>query len=215
MKIGLFGGTFDPIHLGHLRCAEEVREMFGLKQVVFIPALHQPLKAGQTILPFHHRENMINCAITDNQFFSISDLENRRNGYSYSIDTVNYFKNRGMSGDMYYFILGEDAFKDITQWKQWEMLLTSCSFIIMSRPGYTIEKLIDILPSDFASTFTYEHEQEGYKGIGNNYIYFRQLTQLDISSTDIRQRLAQGLSIRYLVPDTVSNYIHANKLYHV
>ncbi len=213
MKLGLFGGTFDPIHIGHLRCAEEILEMFELDRVVFIPAAYQPLKTNRKVLPFGHRETMINLAIAENGAFCLSDLEHRRDGFSYSIDTVAYFqeKNRGAA---LYFIIGEDAFQDITLWKEWKKLLVQCNFIVMTRPGYRIDGLDDILPRDFLPEFNYDTKEEGYKGPRGTCIYFRSLTQLDISSTDIRNRRAAGKSVRYLVPETVNLYILENGLYH-
>jgi len=213
MKTGLFGGTFDPVHLGHLRCAEEILEMFGLEEIVFMPAASQPLKAGQKILPFHHRESMIKLAISDNDAFSCSDLENQRSGLSYSVDTVVFFLEHYSDGRNLYFILGEDAFQEITLWKDWRKLLSKCHFIVMTRPGYTIEGLNDILPHDFSLQYQYDQKEDGYRGPEGMLIYFRRLTHLDISSTDIRNRLAAGRSIRYLVPGNVLRYIAMNRLY--
>ncbi len=213
MKLGLFGGTFDPIHFGHLRCAEEILELFDLTQVVFIPAAQQPLKAGRKIVPFHHRESMIKLAIADHQGFSCSNLENQRSGYSYSVDTVAHFLDHDCDSGNLYFIVGEDAFQEITLWKDWHTLLSICNFVVMTRPGYTITGLEEILPPDVALHYHYDRKHGGFHGPGMPFIYFRRLTLLDISSTDIRTRLKEGRSVRYLMPDTVHRYIAMHRLY--
>ncbi|MCX5820763.1 MAG: nicotinate-nucleotide adenylyltransferase, partial [Deltaproteobacteria bacterium] len=137
MKWGLFGGTFDPIHIGHLRCASEMLEIFDLNRIVFVPAARPPHKLNAAITPFYHREQMIRLAIEGNPAFSFSDVENRREKTSYSVETVEYVldKYRLENLDLY-FILGQDAFHAIRTWKDWERLLLMCHFAVMTRPGY-------------------------------------------------------------------------------
>ncbi|MBW2558539.1 MAG: nicotinate-nucleotide adenylyltransferase [Deltaproteobacteria bacterium] len=207
MKWGLFGGTFDPVHLGHLRCAEEILELFHLDRIIFIPARVQPLKTDRVISPFHHREQMLKLAIEGNPSFSISDAENRRGGKSYSIETVRHFIDNSPDGTELYFILGQDAFHEIQMWKEWKELARLCNFVVMTRPGYEIKKLADTFPPDLASLFQYDSTADGFRGPTGNSIFFRKLTLLDISSTDIRNRVKANLSIRYLVPDPVRDYI--------
>jgi len=213
MKWGLFGGTFNPIHLGHLRCAEEVREMFALDKVVFVPAALPPLKDAQDILPFHHREQMIKLSIRSNLSFSVTDVEHKREGKSYTIDTVRHFIDTFPDPTELYFVLGQDAFDDITQWKEWDTLLTLCHFVVMTRPGYRGKNLADIITDNFASRFTYDGETKGYRGPTGKSIFFRKLTFLDISASDIRNRVKQEQSIMFLVPDPVRHYILDNSLY--
>ena len=207
MKWGLFGGTFDPVHFGHLRCAEEILELFRLDRMIFIPARIQPLKPGEDISPFHHREQMLRLAIEDNPSFSISDIENRRDGKSYSIETIRYFLDNSPDGTELYFILGQDAFHEIQMWKEWKDLVQLCNFVVMTRPGYETKKLTDTFPPDFASLFRYDRATDGFRCPAGNSIFFRNLTLFDISSTDIRTRVKTNLSIRYLVPESVRNYI--------
>jgi nicotinate-nucleotide adenylyltransferase len=213
MKWGLFGGTFDPIHMGHLRCAVEVREIFDLDRIIFIPAARQPLKTGKDITPFHHREQMVKLAIEANPAFAASDMENQRGGTSYSIDTVQYLLANSPKNLELYFILGQDAFQDIHRWKEWEQLLLLCNFIVMTRPGYEVRKLSDILPEYAASQFQHDTEAAMFTGTTGKSIYFKRLTFLEISSTDIRNRIRNGQSILYLVPDSVRHYISENALY--
>lgn len=207
MKWGLFGGTFDPVHLGHLRCAEEISELFRLDRMIFIPAGIQPLKTGNDTAPFHHREKMLRLAIEDNPSFSISTIENTRGGKSYSIETIRYFLDNAPGETELYFILGQDSFDTIQQWKDWHELVTLCNFVVMTRPGYETKTLTGTFPPDFAALFGYDSTIDGFIATGLKSIFFRNLTLLDISSTDIRKRVRTGASIRYLVPEQVRNYI--------
>jgi nicotinate-nucleotide adenylyltransferase len=213
MKWGLLGGTFDPIHMGHLRCAEEILEMFDLNRIIFVPASRPPHKLGAEITPFFHREQMVRLAIEDNPSFSFSDVENQREGKSYSVETIEYFLSRYLKDLELYFILGQDAFHAIQPWRDWNRLLLLCHMVVMTRPGYENRGLATILPEDFASRFTYEEELDGYRGPTGHMIYFREVTFLDIASSNIRQRAKASQSIAYLVPDTVRRYIVKNELY--
>ena len=213
MKWGLFGGTYDPIHLGHLRCAEEVLEIFDLNRIIFVPASKPPHKIDADITSFYHREQMITLAIEGNPVFSFSNVEKERKDTSYSVETVEYILKKYMENLELYFILGQDAFHAIQTWKDWQRLLLLCNFVVMTRPGYEDRGLEGILPADFASRFTYDDTVKGFRGPTGHVIYFRGVTFLDISSSDIRQRVRAGKSIKYLVPDAVRHYIAKNSLY--
>ena len=214
MKWGLFGGTFDPIHLGHLRCAEEMIEMFELNRIIFVPASRPPHKLNAAITPFYHREQMIRLAIEENPAFSFSDVENRRAGTSYSVETVEYLLDKYRLENLeLFFILGQDAFHAIRTWKDWERLLVMCNFAVMTRPGYENKGLEAILTAEFASRFTYDETSRGYRGPTGQSIFFREVTFLDIASSNIRKRAREGKTITYLVPDAVRHYIVKNGLY--
>jgi len=212
MKWGLLGGTFDPIHLGHLRCAEEIRESFGLEKVLFVPAARPPLKRTD-ITPFPDRLKMIRLAIRGNQALDVSAVEGRRKGRSYSIDTVRYFLDLHGKGLELFFVLGQDAFQDIRLWKDWEELLSLCHFVVMTRPGYGKEDLHDILTPGLAARYRYTRNRKAFRGPAGTFIFFRSVSFLDISSTGIRKRLAEGKSVRYLLPQRVIDYIFKNSLY--
>lgn len=212
MKWGLLGGTFDPIHIGHLRCAQEILEIFELEKVVFVPASRHPLKMRRDITPFEHRFEMISRAIEGNSSFVVSDIENRQKGKSYSIETINYFLKEDNDLKLY-FILGQDAFQEIEMWKDWKELLSRCNFVVITRPGYDVKGLEELLPSDFASQFRYSRDTDGFTGPGGHSVFFRKVTLLDISSTDIRNSVRRGRSIRYIVPESVCDYISKHLLY--
>jgi nicotinate-nucleotide adenylyltransferase len=214
MKWGLFGGTFDPIHIGHLRCAEEMIEIFDLNRIIFVPASRPPHKLTGAITPFYHREQMIRLAIEGNPAFSFSDVENRRAGVSYSVETVEYILDTYRLENLdLYLILGQDAFHAIRTWKDWERLLLLCNFAVMTRPGYEKLGLETILTPEFASRFTYDETVKGFRGPTGRVICFSEVTFLDIASSNIRKRAKERKTINYLVPDTVRHYIFKNSLY--
>jgi len=213
MRWGLLGGTFDPIHFGHLRGAEEMLELFNLNRIIFVPSSRPPHKLEAQITSFHHREQMIKLAIEGNVNFSYSEVENLRAGKSYSVETVEYFLSKYIKDLELYFIVGQDAFQAITTWKEWEKLILMCNFAVMTRPGYENMGLDKILPNDFAAQFHYDEEIDGFKGPTGHVIYYRAVSFLDISSSRMRQRVKSGKSIRYLTPDSVRQYILKNSLY--
>ncbi len=213
MKWGLMGGTYDPIHIGHLRCAEEVQEVFDLNRIVLTPASRPPHKLDGEITSFHHREQMVKLAIEGNPSFSYSDVEKQRGGVSYAVETIEYFLEKYLRNIELYFILGQDAFHAIQTWKDWRNLLLLCNFVVMTRPGYENRGLVSIVPDDFARQFHYDEAIEGYRGPTGHIIFFRPVTFLDISSSDIRKRVSEERSIRYLVPEDVRHYILKHSLY--
>jgi nicotinate-nucleotide adenylyltransferase len=213
MKWGLFGGTFDPIHFGHLRAAQELIELVNLDRVVFIPAFLPPHKTDRVISSFEHRLQMVRLAVSDNERFAFSDVDNQRPGKSYSIDTVRYFLNSHDENLELYFITGQDAFDAITTWHQWDELLSLCHFVVMTRPGYENRGLAHILPEDIAASYVYNDLNDCFLGPQESRIYFRKTTFLDISSSAIRQSIQQVLSVQYLVPDQVIRFINEKRLY--
>jgi nicotinate-nucleotide adenylyltransferase len=213
MKWGLFGGTFNPVHFGHLRAAEELMTLLDLERVIFIPAASPPHKTERGMASFEHRLQMLQGAIAGNDSFSLSDVEGRRPGKSYSIDTVQYFLDSHDPGLELYFITGQDAFDAITTWQEWDKLLSLCHFAVITRPGYENKGLLQILPPDMAARYAYDEQNDIFKNPQGRSIFFRRTTFLDISSSHIREKIQQGQSVRYLTPDKVIRYIEANQLY--
>lgn len=213
MKIGLFGGTFDPIHWGHLRNAEEVREAFSLDRLLFIPASHPPHKRRQPTTSARDRLEMVRLAIAKNPGFSLSPVELSRPGKSYSIDTVRHFaKSRG-ARDSLYFILGLDAFLDIGSWKGFEEIFSLCHFIVTSRPGSGNSMSLSRMPVAVRRLFCYDPKTKLYRHESGTKLFFFKLTDIAISASDIRGRVSKARSIRYLVPLEVESYIKKRGLY--
>jgi len=213
MKLGLFGGTFNPVHFGHLRAALELAELLPLDRVVFIPAASPPHKETGGIASFEHRLQMLRLAVADHDSFSVSDTENLRPGKSYSIDTVRHFQEAAKADLELFFITGQDAFDAITTWYDWKNLLRLCRFAVMTRPGYEKRGLDRILPPDIARRYAYDATEDVFQDSGGGSILFRPTTFLDISSSDIRNRIHQGRSVRFLTPESVLRYMEDKRLY--
>jgi nicotinate-nucleotide adenylyltransferase len=213
MRIGLFGGTFDPIHWGHLRSAEEVREAFGLDRILFIPTAKPPHKRGQTKTSARDRLAMVRLALASNPYFGVSTVETNRRGVSYSIDTLRHFAERNRGNDTYYFILGLDAFREIGSWKDFREVFPLCNFIVTSRPGSRKTNLLSGVSIAGQKLFCYDSATKVYRHRSGTTLHFLQLTDFAVSASDIRARVRQKKSIRYLVPKTVEGYIDKRGLY--
>lgn len=212
-KIGLFGGTFNPIHFGHLRSAEEIYELFALEKVIFIPAADPPHKKKANIAPALWRARMVNLAIADNPHFSLSLVELRRKGKSYSVETISHFRRRFGQRVQLNFILGLDAFLEINTWKDYPTLFQLCNFVIMTRPGFEKNFSVDHLPVELKNYFCYDEKKRGFIHESGFGVFPREITGMDISSTMIREKIAKGQSIKYLLPAGVEEYIYRHKLY--
>ena len=213
MRIGLLGGTYNPIHMGHLRLAEEVRELFDLKEVHFIPSLIPPHKQEDTIVLAHHRMTMVRLAVDSNPAFVASDIELRRKGPSYTVDTLKHLHQTYGPSLQPYFILGMDAFQEITTWSRYQELFHLSHFVVVSRPGYQRKKIHAILPVEILHEFRYNKKSNEYLHSSGYVTYFRTIHRYEISSSEIRLFVMEGKSIRYLVPDRVKQYIEEEGLY--
>ncbi len=213
MKIGLFGGTFDPIHWGHLRSAEEVGETFALDRLYFIPTAIPPHKRGQTTTPAEDRLQMVRLAVARNPRFRVSTVEISRPGVSYSIDTIREFAARKRKGDELYFIIGLDAFREIGTWKDFRAIFPLCHFIVTSRPGSKEKDPLKGTGVAVKKLFCYDFQQGNYRHESGTRIYFVELTDIAISASEIRALVRRGKSIRYLVPIEVATYIRRRGLY--
>jgi len=213
MKIGLFGGTFDPIHWGHLRSAEEVSETYGLDRVHFIPASIPPHKRGKTATPARDRLRMVRLAVARNPRFNVSTEELSRAGVSYSIDTIRAFARGKRPKDSLYFIIGLDAFREIATWKDFREIFPLCNFIVTSRPGSKDNDPLKGTGVAVKKLFCYDSKHKNYRHQSGTRIYFIELTDIAISASEIRALVKQGKSIRYLVPSEVAKYIKRRGLY--
>ena len=212
-KIGLFGGTFNPIHLGHLRAAEEICDAFALDRMIFIPSSYPPHKKKEGILASHLRAEMVRLAVSDNPRFSLSEAELDRPGKSYSVETIEYFRRELGTGTQLYFVVGLDAFLEINGWKEYASLFGLCHFVVMTRPGWEKKLSREHLPVELADEFCYDTQKGGYAHTAGFLVYPAEITGLDISSTRIREFLGKGNSVRYLVPPAVEAFIQTNRLY--
>jgi nicotinate-nucleotide adenylyltransferase len=212
MKIGLFGGTFDPIHWGHLRSAEEVREAFRLDRIIFIPASVPPLKLKAQTTAAADRLKMVRLAIAGNSGFAVSGIELSRPGKSFSIDTLRNFAGKRPK-DSLYFILGMDAFREIGMWKDFQELFPLSHFIVTSRPECGDLLKLGDLPVAARKSFCYDSKKNAYRHRSGTRLHFFKLTDIAISASDIRARVEAGKSIRYLVPPAVESYIQRRGLY--
>jgi len=211
MKIGIFGGTFNPIHFAHLRIVEEIREAFALSKVIFVPAATPPHKPLADDLSFAERVKMVGLAVQGNPHFTVSDLEGQREGKSYSIDTLRVFREKYPTDELF-LIMGSDSFADFKSWKNYSAIFSCCNIVTISRPGTRLF-LNQALPVDIAHEFCYHESQNRLSHRSGYSVYSIEGTQLDISSTAIRSLLRQGKSIKYLLPATVEQYIKQQRFY--
>jgi len=200
-KIGISGGTFDPVHYGHLITAQEIRERLELDKVLFIPVGLPPHKKNQRVTEPEHRYNMVLEAIRSNPFFEASRIEIDRQGYTYTIDTLLSLKAVYGDDTRLFFIIGADVVPELVTWKRFEEVFKLCDFVAVNRPGSQRE--------DFFESVRYLKER--YSAI----IHTIMLPLIEISATDIRDRVRNGRSIKYLVPECVEKYIYENGLYRI
>ena len=197
MRVGIFGGTFDPIHHGHLVAAEEARAVLRLDKVLVVPAGEPPHKSARPISPLEHRVAMVQLAIASNPHFVVSRVDLDRPGPHYSVDMVTRLRRDMGPGDVF-LIVGMDSLMDLPSWHESERLMGLCYIVGVNRPGYTY----DLAPLEKA-----------VPGI-SAHIQVLEAPQLEISSHELQERVRRGLPIKYQVPESVEEYIHRHKLYH-
>ncbi len=205
--IALYGGSFDPVHIGHLRIAEDIREFYGFEKIIFIPANISPLKA-KTNASAEDRVNMLKLSIKNNPFFEISTIEIEREGKSFTIDTIEAFKKR--LGYNPFFIVGTDAFLTLHLWKEPVKLLKNTNFIVVGRGNDTFYNVKDYIDEYFPFVKIKKDCQIDKSGA---FVYFYDCRKIDVSSTEIRYRVKENKSIKYLVLKEVEEYILKNNLY--
>lgn len=194
-KIGLFGGTFNPPHIGHLLIAKRIKNEFNLDKIIFIPAYHPPHKKPYDIIDAKHRLNMIEMLIKNEHNFVVSDFEIKKHSVSYTIDTIKHFINYFTKQELF-FIVGSDNFYYIESWKDYKNLLYMVNFIIYIRQGFTRKKILD-----------------KHKNIINEKIFWSLQNNIDISSSEIRLKIRNGKNCKKDVGEKVWDYIIKNNLY--
>ncbi len=192
MKVGIIGGTFDPVHLGHLICADFIRENKKLDKIIFLPAAIPPHKTDKKISLNQYRLAMLRMALKDNPYFEISEYEIRKGGISYTIDTVRHFKQNSGDDAEYFLIIGADNLLDLENWKEPGTLLREVRVLVLKRPGIDVSKA----------------EQRFIQRVT-----FIDSPVIEISSSDIRRRIKEHTSIKYLVPKNIEKYIYKKGMY--
>lgn len=210
MRIGLFGGSFNPIHLGHLRAAEENREAMALDLIYFIPAASPPHKSDEGMAPADHRLRMVRLATKGNPHFMVSDAEVRRSGRSYTIDTVRHLLATMKGRPELYLIIGGDQFAELETWKEADELTRLCNFIVHTRPSSDNGARLSLAALE---RFGYICDEDHHVHPSGHTLNFVSTTFFPISATLIRRKIAEHKSIRYLLPADVADYIQRHDLY--
>ena len=198
MRLGIVGGTFDPIHVGHLVIAEEARIKLSLEEVVFIPTGRPWMKQGRVLSEAHHRLSIVRLAVASNPFFRCSSAEVDRPGATYTVDTLEELHRESIGEDEIYFVLGADSAAQFHRWKNPGRILELCTLVVAPRPGFSAPDL------GFLEEIT--------PGASRHAILLEG-PSLDISGTGIRRRISEGLAVRYQVPEGVERYLHSHGLY--
>lgn len=205
----MFGGTFDPIHFGHLRLAEELGEQLSLDPVRLIPARVPPHRGDPTVSAAD-RLRMVQLAVAGNSRLVVDDREIRREGPSYTVDTLGELRAELGAGQPLWLMLGADAFAALMTWSRWERLFDLAHIVVATRPGYALD--FDTLPEPLGTLARARFNQRpGPAAAGT--VLTREISALDISASTIRRTLAEGRSVRYLIPDSVLDYIEGRRLY--
>lgn len=219
-RIGLFGGTFNPIHMGHVQVIREVKEKFGLDKIFLIPSAFPPHKETEGIIDGLDRIEMIRLAFSDDPDFVVSDVELKRSGFSYTIDTVRHFKSILPENTKLYFIVGLDAFLEVDTWKSYKDLFLLIPFIVMSRA--TTGQRDTALQWKHLGSYIKSRISDGYRHSASRSCYIHdvkqpvflfEVTPMEISSTEIRERIRKGRTIKSLVPEPVEDLIKTKGLY--
>jgi nicotinate-nucleotide adenylyltransferase len=211
--VGIFGGTFNPIHLGHLRAAEEVREALGLAEVRFVPCAVPPHKTDATLPPPTERLRMVELAVAGVPGFRAWDVEVLRPGPSYSIDTVRALRTEVGERTPIAFVLGRDAFADFANWREPDAILGLCDVVVITRPPWPATLDVADFPVASQGAVWYDPRSGVFRHASGHTVRLLPITALDVSATAIRERLRAGRSIRFLVPAAVEAYIAAAGLY--
>jgi nicotinate-nucleotide adenylyltransferase len=214
LRLGILGGTFDPIHFGHLRIAEEICEELELEKILLIPGALPPHKYRKSVTPFHDRLAMTRMAVKDSLLLEVLDLEGRRKGPSYSVETLREIHKLYKNNAEIFFIIGMDAFLEIKTWKEYKNLFDESNFVVLKRPGFSFEELAPFTLS-LEVGFSEVNGSNIFRTPSGNLLIYKEATLMDISSTRIREMVAAGRSVRFLLPEPVRTYIIEKGLYRI
>ncbi len=213
MRIGLLGGSFNPIHNAHLRIAAEAQAACRLDRIIFIPAADPPHKALAGGVPFGHRSKMVSMAIAGRPDYKVSNIEEERGGKSYSIDTIRLFREQFPDDDLF-FIIGADSFLEIGTWHRYDEIFPLCNLIVVERPGCSIINPLEALPEAVRGMFSINSETGSLKHGSGSTVFFITGSPLELSSTEIRRLAAGEADITPYVPPDVAAYISHQRIYH-
>jgi nicotinate-nucleotide adenylyltransferase len=218
MRLGLLGGSFNPVHNGHLTIARQAREALGLDRILFVPTSHPPHKPTGSLAPSQDRYEMVRLAIASDPSLAISDVEIRRPGKSYSIDTIRLLQQEYGAQTKLFFLIGLDAFLDFPSWRDPLTLLKLCSFVVLSRPGLSFRSLSTVallppIPYPSLADLDAGRISRIEAQIGTQNLICLKLLPSAVSASDIRSRIRQGLAVANLLPPLVESYILQHHLY--
>ncbi|SMC21765.1 nicotinate-nucleotide adenylyltransferase [Desulfacinum hydrothermale DSM 13146] len=212
-RIGILGGTFNPVHLGHLRMAEEALELLSLHRCLFIPAWVPPHKPDQKIVGFEHRWRMLEQAIAGHPRFRLSDVERRLQGKSYTLNTLRALREELPPGRVLILLVGADAFFEMPSWWRFREIFRLAQVAFFQRPSQVCSDPLNFLRHHLSPDYRWDERTGHYVSDRFQPVRPLQTTRLEISSSQIRTQVAQGKSIRFLVPDAVLDYIERKRLY--
>ena len=219
MRLGLYGGAFNPIHRGHLLVAEAAHTRLGLETVLFIPTGNPPHKPMSDVIPAAHRLEMVRLAIAPYPSFQLSDIETRHSAKSYTVDTLCELRKTYPADTRFVFIIGLDAFKELPSWREPERLLELCEFAVVSRPGTLFKSLEKMTILGITETAPLDRLDAGRVEVAEvrlkngRSLWGLPIPPCDVSAKDIRNRLGHGQSVENLLPATVSSYILKHNLF--
>jgi nicotinate-nucleotide adenylyltransferase len=216
--LGILGGSFNPVHNGHLAIARQTRNLIGLDQILFVPAGDPPHKSTGTLAPAKDRYEMLRLAIASDPTFAVSDVEIKRPGKSYTLDTIQTLRQQYSTSTRLFFLIGLDAFLDFPTWREPATLLTLCSFVVISRPGISFQSLASMtllpaIPTESLAALDAGRRPKLEVPLSDHQFICVHVPPTHVSASDIRNRVRQGQSVTHLLPATVESYIIQHHLY--
>ncbi|MFZ0943021.1 MAG: nicotinate-nucleotide adenylyltransferase [Syntrophobacteraceae bacterium] len=212
LRLGIFGGTFDPVHLGHLRAAQEALDILGLDEMLFVPVAVAPHKPARQILLFENRWRMLQLALAGNARFRLSDIEKRMPGKSYTVHSLKQLRKENPGAELF-FLVGSDAFFEMDTWYEFKEIFRLAGIVVLCRSECCENEILQFVSKRVSELYRIVPENREIRHPVLCSVYSLANTRMDISSTRIRELASEGRSVRYLVPDNVWSYIAENGLY--